>query len=224
MLFPALESVVITDLADLAVELIDRVPAEADTGWDTMRDTYLVRDAAAGIDPIAAVASRLTRGTKLDGLNMWIVARSARCLARGIFRVEVVSMGLLSARGYKVRYDSAAAQQQASNVTVGGTLYASVATDESVVTADLEYVLIGSVVPSNAAFLTTKTARAHTPPAPWNAAVPASQWTSLSTFTFHFPNGWVFKAAQMENLPGLETTWLVKERYQYQYDKSPASS
>lgn len=219
-----IETVNITSLADGEAELLDRVPAEADTGWDSMRDTWLIRSDAAGLDPMAALGAfaALNRGTQVSGFNMWIQSRSARCRARGIFVAEVVSQGLLSARGYKVRYDSGANQQSGENIAVPGEgIKSKLSTDESQVTADLEYIIIGGLAPGNPNFLTAKVGLALDPPSTWKPAVKASIWTSLVDPTFHYPYGWVLKSAQMENLPGLDTVWLARERYQYVYPFSP---
>jgi hypothetical protein len=54
----------------------------------------------------------------------------------------------------------------------------------------------------------------------WKPVVPDTFWDFLTEYTYHAPNGWIFTGVGMENLPGLETTWLVRERYEYVYDKS----
>ena len=221
---------VISTLADGAWDLLDRAPQETPSGWESMKDTYLLRNQAAGIDPNAALTpyAAFDRGAQIAGLNMWIVSRSAKVIAIGLFKVEVVSMGLLSARGYKVHYDAAAAGQSGQNVTVpnppptpGTTTYAKVATREGGVTASFEYIATASVVPTNADFLTKHTGRAKEPPTGWMPTVPDTVWDTLATFVFNYPNGWIFEAAAMENLPGIATVFLIKEKYVYQFDKTP---
>jgi hypothetical protein len=220
---------VISPIANNTRELLDRVPMESEAGWDSLRDTWLVRADAAGEDPSAALDafSSLDRGQQVSGKNMWIVTRTPKVLASGLFRVEVLSMGLLSARGYKVTYDIASAAQSAGPVAVpntpgpGSTTYAKVATREGGVSATFEYVVTSSVAPTNADFLTKDTGRAKEPPTGWKPTVPATVWSALSEFVFNYPNGWIFEGATMENLPGLQTVFLVREKYVYQYEKVP---
>lgn len=215
------ESRVICPLADESYELLDRVPSESESGWDSMRDTYLVRNDAAGLDPNSACPSGFARGDQISGLNMWIVSRSAKVLARGLFKIEIVAMGLLSARGYKVTYDAAAASQTAENCYVGTTLYPKVAAREGGVTATFEYVLIGSGSPTSSLFLTESTGRAKSPPTGWEPSIPAEIWSYLAKYVYNHPNGWIFEGAGMENLPGLNSVWLVKEKYAYQRAITP---
>ena len=216
-------SVVLSPIANMAIELLDRQPQESTTGWESLRDTYLIRVDSAGTDPITAVAAfeELDRGTQLAGLNMWIVSRSAKVIASGLFKVDVLAMGLLSERGYKVTYDAAAASQSSANTTIDLITYAKVAAREGGVTASFEYILVGSVPPDDPDFLTKFTARAKEPPAGWVPTVPDTIWGYLSVYTFNYPNGWIFEGAAMENLPGLSTVFLVKEKYVYQMEKTP---
>jgi hypothetical protein len=216
-------SIVISPLADGQAELLDRVPQESASGWESLRDTWLLRNDAAGNDPVAALVgiTALARGAQLSGLNMWIVSRSARVVATGLFKVEVNAMGLLSARGYKVTYDAAAAGQSAENIEVASTLYAKVATREGGVTANFEYIAVASVAPTDSTFLTKWTGRAKSLPSGWSPTVPATIWDYLTVYTFNYPNGWIFEAAAMENLPGLATVFLIKEKYVYQFEKTP---
>jgi len=211
-----LESVLITPLADNSYELLDSIPSEAESGWDTLTQTYLLRNSTAGLDPVAAIASIFTRGSQVAGLNMWIVARAPRVRARGLFEVEVTSKGLLSTRGYKVNYDSASSSQSGQNITLPYGTVAKASVQEAAPTAELEYILIGTA-PSSTSFPTYKTGRSHTPPAPWEPAVPPTVWAAIAGPTYHWPDGWVFDGARCENLPGVSTVHLVRERYRYQY-------
>lgn len=217
-----IQTVNLTPLDDGDAELLDRVPQEADTGWDSMRDTWLLRKDAAETDPHTALASfaSIARGAQVTGKNMWIQTRSARCVGPGLFVAEVVSNGLLSNRGYKVRYDSGANVQSGGPVEVASTVYAKVSAREPQVTADVEYVVVAGLQPGNVAFYTAAVGTAKTPPAGWSPTVKASVWDYLTEFTYWYPNGWLLDGCQVENLPGLDTVWYIRERYQYQYAKS----
>jgi len=213
-----ISNIVISPLANLGSELLDRVPAEAETGWDSMRDIYLYRNAAAGRDVHVALASAFPRGTQIAGKNMWIVSRSGRCRAPGIFEVEIVSLGLLSPRGHKVRYDAGANAVSGTNIAVPGAgIQPRAASDESQVTCDIEYIMIGSTASTR----TVNVGTASNPPSPWQPTVKASIWSFLSDYTFNYPSGWVLKSSGLENLPGLSNVWLVRDRYQYVYQISP---
>lgn len=215
-------STVITDLGSGAYELLSRDPSEAQSGWDTMRDTYLLRHDPSVNDPMAILEffSNLWRGARVGSLNMWIVSRTPKLLAPGLAQVDIVSMGLLSPRGYKVSYDSQAATQNAVNVYTPDGNFAKVSVRESAVTATLESVLFG-VTPGSLSFPTANTGRSRTLPPGWTPAVAGTVWANLTTYTYNWPNGWVYEGASCENLPGLTNVWLVKEKYAYQYPKTP---
>lgn len=216
------ESVIISDIADNSMELLDSVPSETESGWDSLRETWLIRDASAGLDPTAALAALFLRGSQVSGKNMWVVSRAPRLRARGLFEAEIVSMGLLSPRGHKVSYDSSASSQSAENITTPDGLYAKVSTIEAAPTCSLEYIQINPLItPASPTFLTVKTGRSHEPPAEWKPTVPATIWGSLTDYTYHYPNGWIFDGVSAENLPGLSTVFLIRERYRYQYAVSP---
>lgn len=216
-----LQSINVTSLADGESELLDRVPSEAEAGWDSMRDTYLLRNDAAGTDPDVAIASFKVRGSQISGKTMWVVSRSARCVALGLFVVEVVSMGLLSARGDRVRYDAGANSQSGQNILAGGAVRANLETQESQVTCDIEYIVTSGLTPGNASFYTAEVGTAVDPPAEWEPTVKPSTWSFLTEYTYHHPNGWVLMSVSAENLPGLDTVWLLRDRYQYIYAISP---
>lgn len=217
-----IETINITSLADLDAELLDRVPSEADSGWDALRDSWLIRDDSADLDPHVALGnvafSGLARGVQVGSKTMWIQSRQAKCVARGLFKVEVVSLGLLSARGLKVRYSSGANIQSGENISVPGFGIAARASGrESQVTCDVEYVVTAGLQPGNASFYTAAVGTAVDPPMAYKPTVKASLWSSLTDFTYWYPNGWVLDSSEIENLPGLDTVWLVRDRYQYQY-------
>jgi hypothetical protein len=213
------ESVIITDLLDGQLELLDRLPTEAESGWDSVRDRYLFRHAASGIDPNAALqASGLGRGVQLAGLNAWIVSRNARCRARGIFEIEATGLGLLSERGYRVRYDAGTATSTvAPFIDPDDVTYPRGQVEQGSVTADLEYIRLDTMVgPEDSGFPTSLTGTPVDPPAGWKPAVPEDFWTWIESPVTHYPSGWVLSGVGMENLPGLDFIWLVRERYRYQ--------
>ena len=213
---------VITTLLDGQAERLNRQPSEAESGWDTMRDTYLVRYDAGG-DNLAAILlffTSLTLGSQVSGYNMWVVSRTPKLLALGLAQVDVVSMGQLAARGYKVTYDAAAAVQSASNVLTPDGTFAKVTIREGSVTATFQYVSFG-ITPGDPSFPTALTGRAKEPPTGWAPTVPPTVWAFLNLYTYTWPNGWVYEGASMENLPGLSSVWLVKEKYVYLYPKTP---
>ena len=214
------QALVISSIQDKQVIRTNRLPQETESGFDSMRETYVIRDDAAGRDPIQAVAERLKRGTKLTDLNMWIVNRTPRCIVPGFFSVEVVSMGLLSERGYKVRYDTASSSQTGKNIFSEGEFRNTVAAREAQPTVDLEYVLVDAADSINPGFLTVQVGTKKSPPSQWVPAVKDSVWLTLTEYTWHYPNEWVFTGVQMENLPGRRDVYLVRERYEYQYKKS----
>ncbi|MBB5351111.1 hypothetical protein HNR46_001345 [Haloferula luteola] len=218
------ETINITSLADGEAVLLDRQSQEADTGWDSMRDQWLIRKDSAELDPevaLASFAATLGRGIQVTGKTMWIQSRKGTCRARGLFLIEVVSMGLLSARGVRVRYDAGPNVQSADNVNVPGVGRVPHAVGrESQVTCDVEYVVVGGPSPGSSGFYTADVGSEATPGA-WTPAVKDSIWETIEDYTYYYPNGWVKDSAQVENLPGLSTVWLVRERYQYLYAASP---
>lgn len=217
-----ISNIVITGLADGGSVLLERLPAEAESGWDSLRDRYLLRNDSAGQDPHAAIGAFMARGTQISGKNMWVVARQGRCMAPGLFEVEVSSLGLLSDRGDRVRYDAGANSTSGQNIVVTGEgTFASVEAQESQVTCDIEYIVTSGLEPSHADFYTAAVGEAEDPPSPWKPTVKDSVWDYLTEFTYHYPSGWVLMSSSIENLPGKTTVWLVRDRYQYIYEISP---
>jgi hypothetical protein len=213
---------VITPLANGEYSLLERLPSEAESGWDSMRDRYALRVDSAGNDPDLAIAGFMARGTKITDKNMWVVSRQARCLTWGLFEVEVISLGLLSARGDRVRYDAGANSSSAENVDVPGVgVVPRAEGQESQVTCDIEYIVVSGAQPGDVGFYTATVGEAELPPAEWQPTVKASIWETISDFTYHYPNGWVLMSCSIENLPGLDTVWLIRDRYQYIYEVSP---
>jgi len=217
-----IRSVVITPLGDGQSALLERLPSESEAGWDSMRDRYLLRNDAAGVDPHEAIDGFMARGTQVSGKTMWVVSRQPRCLAWGLFEVEVVSLGLLSARGLRVRYDAGANSTSGENVDVPGIgLVSRAEGQESQVTCDIEYIVTSGYAPGDGSFYTADVGTATDPPSGWKPTVKDSIWESIGDPTYHYPNGWVLMTSSLENLPGLDTVWLIRDRYQYIYAASP---
>lgn len=211
-----IQAVIITPLADGDCEMLDSVPSEAETGWDSLRNTYLVRDDAAGTSVAMALASRFAKGAPLMA-SMFVTERTGKCLAPGIFKLEISGKGLLSTRGYKISYDGSTGTTSATNITAptptaGFFTYPKIQAKEPKVTANFEYILIGTPP-------TELTGTASVPPVV--PAVRASIWTSLTNPTYHWPNGWVCERIGAENLPGVNTIWLIRAAYVYEYPFTP---
>lgn len=224
-----IETVNITDLGDGDAVLLDRLPGEADTGWDSLRDTWLIRNDSAGTDAFASLNNAfaaanfgsLARGQKVGTIDAWIQSRRPRCRARGLFEVEVNALGLLSPRGLKVRYGSGTNIQSGTNIVVTGEgLKARASMRESQVTAEVEYIVTAGLTPGNAGFYTAQVGAAQNPPTGWVPTIKDSIINWATEYTYWVPNGWILDACDVENLPGLNTVWLIRERYQYQYEAS----
>ena len=224
--------ILITDIADEDYEIIDSVPQESENGWDSLQLTLLHRSSTAANDPEAllsdplyAAAGDYERGANPFG-DMYVVKRTPKVVGPSIFQVEVDLRGILSDRGFKVTYDNASQQQSGQNILApdplgSPTTYARVQVRESQVTAVLEYPLF-DVEPDGFGFPTEFTATSDLAlPFGWEPTVPASIWASLTDFTYHYPNGWIFDGASIENLAGLNNVFWVREKYIYQQPYTP---
>lgn len=222
-------ALLITDLADGGIELLDAVPTEAESGWDTLRETLLIRASSIAniIDLLrdATFNSFYGRGVSRAGEEgshfLFVTHRTPKQKAPGLYIVDVTSQGLLCPRGYKITYDGIVQQQTVSPGTFPDpddvlTLFPKVSAKETNVTATIEYGLWSTGEPTDTDFLTAYVGQPQDLPAGLTPSVPDSIWGFLSDPTYHYPNGWVLEAVTMENLAGLTNVFWVKEKFVHQ--------
>lgn len=170
---------------------------ESESGWDSLRLTYIARAASAA----AALALVPARGTRRSGsVAAWVVGRSAYPKAPGFHEVRVECLGLLSARGCKVVMEAGFQQPLATSGAVSATL---------------QYIHLGAPLES------TGIGGAATPPAA-HPGVPPRHYTAMADPLFTWTTGWRLMARQQEGLPGVEGVWLVGDTYQY-FRRAPAA-
>lgn len=214
------QSIVISDasLRDGEWHWLDETPAISPDGWDTLAVRY-VKYSAVRITAEDALADFPT-GTKLAAdRNFWVQGISGPVCKGGLLHIVTVQhKGLAGTQPAVITWDNAANQQSGENIAIteGGstTTYASVSTQENYPTLTARYISLDtSAVPTN------QVSKAKTPPSP--QSLPTTVWDYLTTYTYHWPNGWVLMSANVAHLPGT-TVGLVTEQYQYIHAKSPS--
>lgn len=231
--------ILITDLEVDVAELLDSTPSESAQGWDTLRETYLLRTSVAS--PLALLLDESYQATFARGATLYdttaqilfITSTSPRQRAPGLFQIEVNSSGILSPRGFKISYDGLTQNQSLENALFPDefdvpTVFPRVSVKERNVTAVIELPLIG-IAPSAATFPTADIGDpvgAVFPsdtlyPADLEPVVPASVWAFLLDPTYHYPNGWILDSVNLENLAGLPDVYWAKYKFIHQHPYSP---
>lgn len=188
-------------------------------GWDTMTKPYFMKRASLTAEQTAAL---FPIGAKLGSRNWWIVGAVPTRVAPGLFRVDVALKGWASSKPAKVRVGASAQQQSAENIEVGadqgypsGTIMAKVETHENLPSFSVVYLT------TDASDLTETVGREDTTPAV-DVPVPDTVWAYLTTFTFHWPNGWVHMGSDQDRIPGTTPpVAMVTDSFQYVREKTP---
>lgn len=188
-------------------------------GWDTMKKPYFMKRASLTAEQTAAL---FPLGSRLGSRNWWIVGAVPVRVAPGIFRVDVALKGWASSKPAKVRVGATAQQQSAENVEVGaeqgypsGAIMAKVETHENLPSFSVTYLT------ADADDLTETVGREDTTPAV-DVPVPDSVWDYLTTYTFHWPNGWVHMGSDQDRIPGTSpAVAMVTDSFQFIREKTP---
>lgn len=191
--------------------LLEEMSTEASSGFDTLSLDYLLRDPS--VRSLKDVL-HFPRGSKLEGLDMWVTARSLKQVGDTLFRLRATSQGILSLRGRRISYSSSANNQNGDNISVEGTLYSRVQTKENTPTITIEEMFQGEIKNEIEGGVEAD------PPADALPDDPTTVWTFLTDPTFNFPNGWV-KTQSAQGLPGVTTAWLLTTQYQWVHALQP---
>lgn len=201
--------------------LVDEKPDLTEEGFDTLTLTYAMRRAALTAENCAAL---FPQGSQIGSRKFWIVSARPQRVAAGFWLAEVVCKGWAATKPAKVRVGAGAETQGGKNVNaptgLGGTaLYASVQTRENAPTVNVSYLAENLNTTAN----TNKVGQAFAIPVGITVEVAASVWTTLSTYTYNWPNGWVLMASEQDRIPGT-AVGFVTDSYLYVREKTPGGA
>jgi len=190
-------------------------------GWDSLSKPYFMLRASLTAEQCAVM---FPAGARLGTRTWWIAGARPVRVAAGFFRVDVTFKGWADvAKPAKIRVGASGEQQSAENVrapeSVGdtvGAIFAKVQTHENMPTVSVAY-LVPDITASGVAN-TDKVGTAQDPPV--TIAVPDTVWSFLTTYVYHWPNGWVLMGSEQDRLPGSDAA-LVIDSYKYVRDKTP---
>lgn len=185
--------------------VLDEKPTLNAEGWDDMVITYYTLRPTLTAEELAA---DFPLGTQLGERKWWVVGSRPECLGPGVWKAEVQFKGWAYTKPQKISVGSAAEQQSAENITIGGEgTFSRVSVQENTPTMNVTYLVEDwTTAPTN--FVGT----AVTPPDAVD--VPDSFWDYLPEFTFHYPYGWVLMSCEPDRLQGCDAA-LVKMTYKY---------
>jgi hypothetical protein len=152
-------------------------------------------------------------GAKLGTRKWWITSARPQRKAPGLWLAQVDLKGWASTKDAKIKVSSTAETQSGENVYApngggGSILVPKVETHESAPTVSVTY-LVENISSSGK---TDDVGTAQTPPV--TVPVSASVWNSLSSFIYHWPNGWVLMGTDQDRIPGTSVA-LVTDQYKY---------
>jgi len=197
-------------------------PQIAESGWDSMTVAWALRRATLTPEELSAL---FPTGSQYGARNWWVTGGKPVCMAPGVWTADIQYKGFASLRPAKINWGAAAEQQSADNIAIGATTYAKVSTHEATNTMSVQWicpnVYATSAVPSDhvgRAFL-----REVDPVTGSPLAVPSlapEVWSYLTSFVYHWPNGWVLEDCQADILAGSGAA-LITENYKYIRAVSP---
>jgi hypothetical protein len=197
--------------------VLNEVPTINNDGWDLLVRTEVRRRATFTPEEVAAA---YPVGGRLGTRNWWLTAAKPTKIAPGVWKVESSFKGWAATKPAVIRVGANADQQSGENIRapdhVGdtvGSVYAKVETHENMPTIAVSY-----LVETIGTGRTAEVGTAQTLPV--TIAVPATVWTFLTEFVYHWPNGWVLMSSEQDRLPGT-TAALVTDNYKYVREKTP---
>lgn len=197
---------------DDAAILLDETGSTTADGWDNVNRKYAILGEQKLT--IENVSTLFPVGQQLDLRSLYAQSvTNFKCHGQYLYTFDVNFMGLASVKPVVVDYDGAADQQQGTNIGTPDGVFESVATHENSPTASVRYVVTDITTAP-----TDEVGRAKVPPSA--PAVSGSVWSSLTKFTYHYPNGWVLMASKTTRLAGTSLAF-IDDRYQYIRDLTP---
>lgn len=192
--------------------LVDESADLTEEGFDTLTLTYAMRRAALTAEHCAAL---FPQGSQIGSRKFWIVSARPQRVAAGFWLAEVVCKGWASNKPAKVRVGAGAETQSGKNViapTVPNPIspadfevFAAVQTRENTPTVSVSFL----AEDLNTYAQTHLVGRAVSLPAGISVAVAYSIWSTLSTYTYHWPNGWVLMASEQDRIPGTDAGFVT---------------
>lgn len=208
---------ILTGLAPGAKARLNRLPSQPETGWDTVRETWLIAPSGPQT-PDAIAALHWRRGDRLGTELLWVADIQSRFVGGGFCEVDLLARGLLGTQGVKVSYTAAPAMTQGQNVSVSGYgegeydgFWPRVTALEPEVVINLSYLVETGRPPLDTV------GKQQLPPAEHMPEVRASSWTSLADPTLHVPYGWVLMSRASEGVAGAGagSVFFVTDTYQH---------
>ena len=212
-------SIIITGPGDFSATptAVEEIPEINDEGWDSLTLTYVVKKPTLTAEEVAKL---FPIGTRLDARFWWVVGASPKLVAAGFWLITVKYKGWAITKPIKVKVGASAEQQSGQNIRTPKGTYAKVEVHEPGITVAVSYLVedVDATTPESAS-KTDKVGKELVPPV--IIKVPDSVWAYLTTFVYHFPNGWVLMGSEQDRLVGT-TAALVTDNYKYIRDKTPA--
>lgn len=197
---------------------VDEEPSLTNEGWDTLVVTYAQRVATCSAEALAAL---FPVGARLGSRDWWITEAKSAAASAGFYLYTVTFKGWAANKPAKITVGASADQSGGENIRaprfVGdtvGAVYAKLQTHENMPTITVGY-LVENVV---AETQTGQVGKAKTPPV--SIPVPATVWTMLTEYVYHWPNGWVLMGSEQDRLPGTAAAY-VTDSYKYIREKTP---
>jgi hypothetical protein len=187
-------------------------------GWDSLEVTYAQRVASCTAEALAAL---FPTGARLGTRTWWLAEAKIANAAAGLFTYSVTFRGWAGSKPSKISVGAAADQSGGENIRAPqyegdtvGAVYAKLQTHENMPTITVAYLVENTGTLTQ----TSNVGKALTPPV--SIPVPATVWAMLTTYVYHWPNGWVLMGSEQDRLPGT-TAALVTDSYKYIREKTP---
>lgn len=206
---------VLTDLAADTLVLVDERPMPTEWGFDSYYLHYQGRH-SGGMGSLIAAGGVFARGSgfSLSGGTFYVMSARPRCLGGDLIDVAVQLKGAFDLTATKTRYRGTLDGQSGENVTVGGTVYPRVATNQRSVSVEVQSF-------STTAPFANLAGLGHGGFPPSAPTPPLNIWQSLDPdeAIYHYPNGWVLVDVDASPLPGTNLS-LSTAVWDYVFDFS----
>lgn len=191
-------------------------------GWDTLTRIYHYHGKVKTAAELAAahpIGSRIigTDGGFTATSTWWLERPRQRQLARGIHEIELTYKGWAAVKPPLIQIACSGEQQSAQNVNTPAGLKAKFQTLESMPGFTVSTLEEDITTASKTGIVGKESVDLALPP---GVTVANSVWTSLSSYVYSWPNGWVLADTKEDRLPGCNAAY-VTDSYRYIRDKMP---